>query len=678
MEARAEQRGTNEQVAGVDEASSANTRAEGLRQIWSQLAKEFKDSLVKEAAGLSAKFVVGALGFVALLTIGFIWGKDAVDYLSLTFLTKGPEVVEIENDVTVFTLTSTALYDDPYLSSEFRKISADTPLIKKGYIKGRPVDYVLHEDRKGFVDQNLVQPSSDHEIFLQSMVEQQVSACARTSTHCKLSELRTSINRYLSAHPNGDFADRAALYLNQVNHASDIRAAAADDAVAWGLNQAISEFGAKYPESFLSTFVANYLVVGAVVPLEAVSMMTIEDTFFFTEPLAPPLDGKPLNRGVAVLRDGEVIESNRLRVRLESGEVGYVPQQAVINAAEFDKRMLLSFLKCLKSVGVEEGEACSLSELTWYDANGGEAIAANKLEVERQYVRRILDLAQENAAIYYPALLWQLVEDYPKRFPESFLASFIQPAISDLSRFFKDCEYCPLMVRLPPMPDGSVLAVSVMEVTIEEFSRSAQTIQSAQEIGCEVWTPTGTIWSAGTSWRNVRRTETGKEHSVVCLSPNAAQAYAGWLNQIAGRATEYRLPRISEWKFVLATAEWRQKEACILGNVMDISLMNVVSGERQPSTGRTGGHFDCNDGFAFTAPGASGWATSTGIHGMYGNVSEMAVDDESKEVLALGPSWRTSPTEFELDGHHRLRAARSDAIGFRLVRTCAEGKQDCR
>ena len=151
----------------------------------------------------------------------------------------------------------------------------------------------------------------------------------------------------------------------------------------------------------------------------------------------------------------------------------------------------------------------------------------------------------------------------------------------------------------------------------------------------------------------------GASEPVVCVSYDDANAYASWLSRVQGK--KYRLPGKAEWLHAARSLP-RNKNLCALGNVRDKRATGV------------GARFDCDDGFANTAPSGRFVASTLGIHDLRGNVAEWTSTctgtgaKNCTRRAALGMSWQDGP---EVD-ERRLRdvpAERGyDDIGFRLVR----------
>lgn len=222
---------------------------------------------------------------------------------------------------------------------------------------------------------------------------------------------------------------------------------------------------------------------------------------------------------------------------------------------------------------------------------------------------------------------------------------------------FRDCAECPEMVVVPPgrfemgspaweagryADEGPVrevrisyaLGVGRYEVTRREFGRfvaatgyRTEAERDVGEQGCLVWS--GSKWerTAGRHWRSPGF-EQGKDHPVVCVSWNDAQAYLRWLNEdVPGRG--YRLLSEAEWEYVARAGRgsspfpWGDdagaREQCAWANGAD-----AVTKARVP-----GYNFrvaNCSDGHAYTAPVGSFLANAFGLHDLHGNAWEWVQD----------------------------------------------------
>ena len=147
----------------------------------------------------------------------------------------------------------------------------------------------------------------------------------------------------------------------------------------------------------------------------------------------------------------------------------------------------------------------------------------------------------------------------------------------------------------------------------------------------------------GVGWRNPGYERTDR-HSVVCVSHADATAYAAWLSDRTGH--EYRLPSEAEWEYAAragtGTARFwgdGRDGACRHANVADRSLagrMNHAFDEVR--------FFNCDDGFAFTAPVGTFLPNAFGLHELLGNVWEWTADRwhaDYADAPRDGSAWMT-------------------------------------
>lgn len=170
-------------------------------------------------------------------------------------------------------------------------------------------------------------------------------------------------------------------------------------------------------------------------------------------------------------------------------------------------------------------------------------------------------------------------------------------------------------------------------------------------------------------WRNPGFTQDDR-HPVVCVSWEDASAYVQWLSKRMHH--HYRLPSQSEWLQAARSAS-EGGAVCKYGNVADQSNHSFL---------HLSSRYNCNDGFAQTAPVGRFLPGKLGIHDLIGNVSEWTRDcaprnggskaNESsrcQERIYRGISWRDGP------GSHNLEfseSAKTDVgyttVGFRVAR----------
>ncbi|WP_336041252.1 formylglycine-generating enzyme family protein [Acinetobacter dispersus] len=114
---------------------------------------------------------------------------------------------------------------------------------------------------------------------------------------------------------------------------------------------------------------------------------------------------------------------------------------------------------------------------------------------------------------------------------------------------------------------------------------------------------------------------------VVCVRREDGQAFAAWLSEKTGKT--YRLPTEAEWEYAARAGTstafyWgndpERDQACKYANVLDVS---TTSTETNTATWRA---FNCNDGYAYTAPVGSFLPNAFGLYDVLANAREW-VDD---------------------------------------------------
>ncbi|MDE2975540.1 MAG: formylglycine-generating enzyme family protein [Gemmatimonadota bacterium] len=253
---------------------------------------------------------------------------------------------------------------------------------------------------------------------------------------------------------------------------------------------------------------------------------------------------------------------------------------------------------------------------------------------------------------------------------------------------FRDCEACPVMVRIPTgtftmgspaaVPESrsyenpehavrmkSPFAVGMYEVTFEEWDACAEAG------GCGGRLPDDFGWGRG-------------RRPVIDVSWEDAQAYVRWLSGEAGKP--YRLLTEAEWEYAARAGTrteryWGASEAeqCRYANGYD------RTGDAETLAWSPA---DCSDGFARTAPVGSFLPNAFGLYDMLGNVWELTEDcwnDDYRDAPTDGSAWRSGDCSVRVlrggswwSAPWYLRSAsryagtagyRNYSIGFRVART---------
>jgi formylglycine-generating enzyme required for sulfatase activity len=251
---------------------------------------------------------------------------------------------------------------------------------------------------------------------------------------------------------------------------------------------------------------------------------------------------------------------------------------------------------------------------------------------------------------------------------------------------FRDCGKCPEMVVVPAgefkmgSPDSEpdrydnegpqhsvrlekAIAVGRFEVTFDEWGAcvAARACSESSDVG----------WGRG-------------KRPVINVNHRQATAYATWLTSSTGK--NYRLLSEAEWEYsARAGAEgphnWKgsAKQACAHANVSD---------RRVRAKHKSREIFDCDDGFAETAPVGHYKANALGLHDMLGNVWEWVADCDNagyagapadgsawmtgdcSRRMFRGGSWYSNPGEVRLAQRDSdLETASFSDLGFRVART---------
>jgi formylglycine-generating enzyme required for sulfatase activity len=142
----------------------------------------------------------------------------------------------------------------------------------------------------------------------------------------------------------------------------------------------------------------------------------------------------------------------------------------------------------------------------------------------------------------------------------------------------QDCETCPVMVVIPSGSfersdtlDGPTFSVAFekqyamakFELTLAEF-KPFVAATGFSNLGCERFRTTGPVADPEAAW-DAPGFSVRDEHPVVCLSFEAANAFAAWLSEQTGET--YRLPSEAEWDYAARGGAGNTSEYLISGNL---------------------------------------------------------------------------------------------------------------
>ncbi len=277
---------------------------------------------------------------------------------------------------------------------------------------------------------------------------------------------------------------------------------------------------------------------------------------------------------------------------------------------------------------------------------------------------------------------------------------------------FRDCPSCPDMVAVPAdkfnmgSPTGEngrqddegpqqevaltrAFAAGRSEVTRGQYRAFLRASGRQPLGGCYFWDGEEAKLDPSKNWENPGYPQTD-EHPVVCVSYEDAQHYVEWLSKETKQS--YRLMSESEWEYAAradttTSRYWgngeeeaeEEEEACRHANVADRTSKQKYNWSFT---------FDCEDGYAETAPVGTFKANGFGLQDMLGNVQEWVedcynntYDDAPRDGTAWvagtwsarvfrGGGWDVIPQNVR--AAYRgwdLTGNRDNNLGFRVART---------
>ena len=193
-------------------------------------------------------------------------------------------------------------------------------------------------------------------------------------------------------------------------------------------------------------------------------------------------------------------------------------------------------------------------------------------------------------------------------------------------------------------------ALGRCEVTVAEFREFVESVGHVTDAekagGCRTFNKSSlAIQIEGSSWKNPLPEINSRDeedtrfdhHPVTCVSFNDAKAYVAWLN---GRlkTTTYHLPSEEEMEYALRHGgddylQWpADDQPCKWFNARDLSFGEIV-------VLATNSSYECDDGYAFTAPVATFPPNPFGLYDIFGNVYELTEecgDENSSDAVEKG------------------------------------------
>ena len=213
---------------------------------------------------------------------------------------------------------------------------------------------------------------------------------------------------------------------------------------------------------------------------------------------------------------------------------------------------------------------------------------------------------------------------------------------------FRDCPACPEMVVVPagkftmgspakeegrqddegPQHEVALaraFAAGRSEVTRGQYRAFLRASGRQPSGGCYFWDGKEAKLDPSKNWENPGYPQTD-EHPVVCVSYEDGQHYVEWLSKETKQS--YRLMSESEWEYAAragatTSRHWGngEQEACRHANVADRTSKQKYNWSFT---------FDCEDGYAETAPVGTFKANGFGLQDMLGNVWEWVEDCYNK------------------------------------------------
>jgi len=214
---------------------------------------------------------------------------------------------------------------------------------------------------------------------------------------------------------------------------------------------------------------------------------------------------------------------------------------------------------------------------------------------------------------------------------------------TDQPGWFRDCEMCPDMVRLPDELAGTELSFSVYELTWAQYARAVDAADCP--LPHTPWDEQITAISEGM-----------RDHfPMTSLPPDQIGCYLDWVSSVSGY--KYRLPTEAEWQAVAQVA---------YSQSINLDRPKFEPGVSKDPRGpvqrrvvrRVGGQYQ----------------PEIGIFDLFGNASEVVSSERTEDMWVIirgGNDFESDDFDRVIDWARVPAKSSSVSVGFRLVR---EGK----
>lgn len=346
-------------------------------------------------------------------------------------------------------------------------------------------------------------------------------------------------------------------------------------------------------------------------------------------------------------------------------------------------------------VRVQTGE--EIEQQAWEDAQKADTVESLRAYLAEYPMGRFASRARIRMA----TLRGTPVKATPRPDAVTVLIAPTQPAQPGV--LFRDCEECPEMMPISagtfemgspssevgrhqsegPLHRATVSSFSLGRTHVTRGQYAAFVNETSHEIGQDC--STGEIGKGEArpvrNWREPGHQQQDN-HPVVCVNWNDALAYVDWLSRKTGK--RYRLPTEAEWEYA---ARAGTTTARYWGGVQDpaCSFSNLAARAGKPTLL---GLFECDDGYAYSAPTKSFKPNAFGLYDMIGNAWQWVEDcwhgnyngspadgsawvgcDSSVGYMLRGGSWRSDTRFARSAGRERgMSVLRLDDTGFRVAR----------